>query len=92
MNKIRPIFLALAVVFSALLAYGFLTLPKAQPSDAEGFSAERVLKDIEVISRKPHSVAHPEDRAEVREYLIDRLEGLPFLDQRYLETRSTLRL
>ena len=76
MNKIRPIFLALAVVFSALLAYGFLTLPKAQPSDAEGFSAERVLKDIEVISRKPHSVAHPEERAEVRDYLVGRLEGM----------------
>ena len=76
MNKIRPIFLALAVVSSALLAYGFLTLPKAQPSDAEGFSAERVLKDIEVISRKPHSVAHPEARAEVRDYLVSRLEGM----------------
>ena len=70
MNRLRPIFLAVAVVVSALLAYGFLTLPKAQPSDAEGFSAARVLEDIEVISRKHHSVAHPEERAEVRDYLI----------------------
>lgn len=76
MNRLRPIFLAVAVVVSALLAYGFLTLPKAQPSDAEGFSAARVLEDIEVISRKHHSVAHPEERAEVRDYLVGRLEGM----------------
>ena len=76
MNKFRPIILAFVVVAAAFLAYGFLTLPKAKPVTAEGFSAERVVKDIEVISRENHSVAHPEERARVREYLVERLNGL----------------
>ena len=76
MNKLRPIFIAVAVVLSALLAYGLWTLPSAQPERAEGFSSVRVLKDIEVISKEHHSIAHPQERAAVREYLTGRLEGL----------------
>lgn len=76
MNKLRPIFIAVAVVLSALLAYGLWTLPSAQPDGSEGFSSARVLKDIEVISKEHHSVAHPQERAAVREYLAERLEGL----------------
>ena len=76
MNKIRPILLALTVVFAALLAYGVWTRPSARPADHDGFSAARVIKDIEVMSKEHHSVAHPEERAKVREYLMQRLEGL----------------
>ena len=76
MNKIRPLFLALAVVLAGLMAYGVFTLPSPKGADAEGFSAERVVKDIEVISKEHHSVAHPEERAKVREYLVGRLQEL----------------
>ncbi len=76
MNKLRPIFLAVAVVFSALLAYGLWTLPSPEPEGVEGFSSARVLKDIEVISKEHHSVAHPQERAAVRDYLVERLEGM----------------
>lgn len=76
MNKIRPLILIVAVAVSALLAFGLFTLPKPQRDDAEGFSSARVVKDIEVISAKHHSVAHPVERQEVREYLIGRLKGL----------------
>jgi hypothetical protein len=76
MNKFRPLILALAIVASALLAYGLFTLPEPQPADAEGFSAVRVVKDIEIISKEHHSVAHPEERAAVREYLVGRLGEL----------------
>ena len=76
MNKIRPIVLAVAVIASALLAYGLFTLPSPKDVTWEGFSAERVVNDIEVISQEHHSVAHPEERAKVREYLVERLEGL----------------
>lgn len=76
MNKFRPVILAMSVIASALLAFGLFTLPKPQPADAEGFSAARVIKDIEVISKENHSVAHPEERAAVREYLVERLNGL----------------
>ena len=76
MNRFRPLILAMSVIASALLAFGLFTLPKSQPADAEGFSAARVVKDIEVISKEHHSVAHPEERAAVREYLVERLKGL----------------
>ena len=76
MNKIRPVILFAAVILSGLLAYGLWTLPKPQNADYEGFSSARVVEDIRVISQKPHSVAHPEERAQVREYLIDRLESM----------------
>ncbi len=76
MNKIRPIVLAVAVIASALLAYGLFTLPSPKDVTWEGFSAERVVNDIEVISKEHHSVAHPGERAKVREYLVERLEGL----------------
>ena len=74
MNKIRPVILFVAVVLSGLLAYGLWTLPEPKNADYEGFSSARVVEDIKVISQKPHSVAHPEERAQVREYLIDRLK------------------
>lgn len=76
MNRFRPLILAVTVVLAALLAYGLWTRPSAQPADAEGFSAARAVKDIEVISREHHSVAHPEERAAVREYLVSRLVEL----------------
>ena len=76
MNRFRPLIFALIVVMSALLAYGIWTQPKPQPADAQGFSSARVVKDIEVISKENHSVAHPEERDRVREYLVDRLAGL----------------
>ena len=76
MNKIRPILLALVGVVAGLLAYGVLTVPTPKTADAEGFSSARVVKDIEVISKEHHSVAHPEERAAVREYLIGRLHQL----------------
>ncbi|MBE6217391.1 MAG: M28 family peptidase [Bacteroidales bacterium] len=76
MNRFRPLILTAVIIFTAFLAYGLWTVPSPQRADAPGFSAERVVKDIEVISREHHSVAHPQERAEVREYLISRLEGL----------------
>ena len=76
MTKIRPIILLLAVVASAFLAYGLWTLPNPQAADYEGFSSARVVDDIKVISQKQHSVAHPQEREEVRNYLVERLQGL----------------
>ena len=76
MNKIRPLILVVSVVAAALLAYGLFTQPRPQGPDAEGFSSARVVKDIEKISQVPHSVAQPQERAAVREYLISRLHEL----------------
>lgn len=76
MNRFRPLILAAVAVAAGLLSYGLWTRPAAEPADAEGFSAARVVNDIEVISKDHHSVAHPEERAEVREYLVSRLNEL----------------
>ncbi len=76
MNRFRPFIFAFVVVLSALLSYGLWTQPRPQGADSQGFSASRVVKDIEVISKENHSVAHPQERARVREYLVQRLEGL----------------
>lgn len=76
MNRIRAFVLVVSVILAGLLAYGLFTMPFPQDADSEGFSAERVVKDIEFLSAEPHSVAHPQARARVREYLVDRLEGL----------------
>lgn len=76
MNRFRPLILVAAIILSGLLAYGLWTRPAAEPVDSEGFSAARAVKDIEVISKEHHSVAHPEERAAVREYLVQRLEQL----------------
>ena len=76
MNRFRPLILAAVVAVSALLAYGIWTRPGAEPVDSEGFSAERAVRDIEVISKEHHSVAQPEERAAVREYLVSRLNEL----------------
>lgn len=76
MNRFRPFILAFVIVLAALLAYGLFTQPNPQPADAQGFSSARVVKDIEYISKENHSVAHPQERARVREYLVERLEGL----------------
>lgn len=76
MNKIRPIILALVVAVAGLLAYGLWTIPSSKPADYDGFSSARVVEDIAVISKEHHSVAHPEERAKVREYLVERLQGL----------------
>ena len=76
MNRLRPLFLSLTVVVTGFLAYGLFTQPSPKPADAEGFSSARVVEDIKVLSKNHHSVAHPQERAEVREYLIGRLEEL----------------
>ena len=76
MNKIRPIILTLVMVAAGLLAYGLWTLPSPKAADYEGFSSARVVEDIAVISKEHHSVAHPEERAKVRESLVERLQGL----------------
>ena len=81
--KSRMLLLGVLIVLSAMLALGVMTLPKPRPLDADGFSSARVAEDIEVISREPHSVAHPVEREKVREYIVGRLEDLGAEVHRY---------
>ena len=76
MSKFRPLILLAVATLSAVIAYGLWSRPSVEKADSDNFSAERVVRDIEVISKKHHSVAHPAERAEVRDYLVSRLENL----------------
>lgn len=76
MNRVRIYLLAAIVLLVGLIAFGLGSRPKVEKADSSSFSAERVIEDIRVVSGELHSVAHPEERAEVRNYLISRLEQL----------------
>ena len=77
MKTYRSLILTLSIALSALVAYGvFFSMPSPKDIDAEGFSSARVVKDLEVIAQEPHSVAHPEARDRLLNYLTERLEKL----------------
>lgn len=76
MSKTKLSILLATIALVSLIAFGLWSRPKVQDIDSENFSAERVVKDIEVISQEHHSVAHPEERAKVRQYLLERLQEM----------------
>ena len=76
MNRIRICIFAVVVLLVACVAFGLGSRPQVKNAESSSFSAERVAEDIRNISRKHHSVAHPEERTEVRNYLVSRLEEL----------------
>lgn len=76
MNRVRLVTLIIVTVVVGFVSFGLFSRPQVESADSAEFSAERVARDIEVISRQHHSVAHPEERAEVREYLVERLTAM----------------
>ena len=72
MKKTDIIILVLVIAVSTAAAVLFWRLPARNCR----FDAERAVADIEVISADHHSVLHPEARAEVRSYLLERLAGM----------------
>lgn len=82
MKYLRPLIIILAITLSAFVAYGLFSLPR--PMEEEGhFSSAKAVQTIENISKERHSIIHPEARAEVREYLVARLEEMGALTRRY---------
>ena len=83
MKKIRR-FLYLAFFAVAVVAFiSPLSLPAPKGLDYAGFSAERVVADIKQISKEPHSIEHPEARADVRDYIASRLSGMNLRPEYY---------
>lgn len=76
MKRVRIYIFLVIVIVIGLVAFGLGSRPMVEGTDSSAFSAERVVRDIEQISQKHHSVAHPEERQEVRNYLVDRLNSL----------------
>lgn len=92
MKTYRSLILTLSIALSALVAYGvFFSMPSPKDVDAEGFSSARVVKDLEVISQEPHSVAHPEARDRLLNYLTERLKELEGNPQTYVYPNITSR-
>ena len=82
MKYLRPLIIILAITLPAVVAYGLF--PPARPMEEEGhFSSAKAVQTIENISKERHSIIHPEARAEVREYLVARLEEMGALTRRY---------
>lgn len=92
MKTYRSLILTLSIALSALVAYGiFFSMPSPKDVDVEGFSSARVVKDLEVIAQEPHSVAHPEARDRLLNYLTERLEKLGGNPQTYVYPNITSR-
>lgn len=76
MNRARIFIFSVVVVLVGLVAFGLWSRPQVESLTSDKFSAERVVEDIRVISQAHHSVAHPVERKEVRDYLVSRLNTL----------------
>lgn len=76
MKVIKIIILIAIIAISCFIARGWMSMPKANEGDVMGFSTSDVIETIKVISQKQHSVAHSQERAEVRDYLISRLTAI----------------
>lgn len=77
MEKRRPLNTILslsALLLAGLVVFLHIHLVKVRDNaNPYNFSALNVAEDIKIISKKPHSIEHPEERKVVREYLAYRL-------------------
>ncbi len=83
----RVLTLTVVILSSFIFSLNKVNLPAVNQNYDQNFSALNVSNDIEVISKEPHSIKHPEERAKVRDYLYDRLTSLG-VDTRYLRYDS----
>ncbi len=73
-SQILKIAIALIlIVLVGFISFGLFTRPNIEDVDSQSFSAVRVSKDLEIISKEHHSIEHPVERAKVRAYLSGRL-------------------
>lgn len=76
MKRLKIIFAILVVVLMGFIAFGTFTYKKAEKSNQSIYSISSVTNTLKVISEKPHSIEHPSEREEVRQYLYGRLVAL----------------
>ena len=72
----NPIYLVVVILVAAVLSFSFWNLPSLKKQSSHSFNTDNVLQDIQVISQERHSVIHPQARAQVRDYLVSRLQSL----------------
>lgn len=76
MKYFKIIFAFSLIFLMGFVAFGTFTHKKAEQINQESYSVPSVVKTLEVISREPHSIEHPEAREDVRQYLFSRLRVL----------------
>jgi hypothetical protein len=76
-SLILRITLGISMILLGFLSALSILLPRAVPLDAPAtrFSAERALKDLEVVALEPHG-AGSEAQQRVREYIVGQVEAL----------------
>ncbi|MBO7323356.1 MAG: M28 family peptidase [Bacteroidales bacterium] len=73
MKRIKIIFAILILLLMGFVAFGAFTHKRAEKVNESQYSIPSVVNTLRVISEKPHSVEHPQEREEVRQYLYQRL-------------------
>jgi hypothetical protein len=73
MKRIKIIFAILILLLMGFVAFGTFTHKRAEKVNESQYSIPSVVNTLKVISEKPHSVEHPQEREEVRQYLYQRL-------------------
>lgn len=76
MKKFRVAALAVTVTAGLSLAFCTWRIPAGDACPSRSFDTGNVISDIRVISKDHHSVIHPEERTQVRDYLVSRLRAL----------------
>ena len=71
----KYIALGLITLFAIIATFSSLYYPPLNNKEYN-FHTKNVVDDIAVIAQTPHSVEHPNERAEVRDYLVTRLKEL----------------
>lgn len=73
-TPLNTIFSLSALLLAGLVVFLHIHLVKVRDNgNPYNFSAYNVAEDIKILSKKPHSIEHPEERKVVREYLSYRL-------------------
>ena len=72
MRKLKLVTALLLIILAFFMAAGTFTFRRA----GNDFPTEKAVQDLKVISLEPHSVLHPEERNQVRNYLYGRLEEI----------------
>ena len=72
----KTVIFYIAVFFAAMAAYQIFPSITIHDKNSSSFSSERVAADINIISKRPHSIEHPKERKVVANYLFHRLEQM----------------
>lgn len=76
MKKNHTLILILTILLAFIITNGLFSLSSIKDFGKETFSTKRVIEDLKVIAKEPHSVAHPEEKDKVLNYLKAQLESL----------------